>query len=175
MEKNVVHHTKFAPFNIHYAREVTVRNNILALGKLEQLSRTRMEPHRSVYFEGNIIYWREGALFSKNWNDAAYEFYLQPRNKQGTVTMTSTFDCDWNLYFHPAQKLEEVQFDGGTWAAWRELGKDRHSRYADPLFVAPAEGDFTLRPDSPALALGFQPIDLSTVGPRVQPGPALSP
>jgi hypothetical protein len=34
------------------------------------------------------------------------------------------------------------------------------------LFADPAKGDFTLRPESPALKLGFQPIDVSKVGPR---------
>ena len=44
-------------------------------------------------------------------------------------------------------------------------------KWADPLFVNPEQGDFTLRSESPALALGFQPIDLSQVGPRVKTGP----
>jgi len=129
------------------------------------------EPHKSVFFENNLVYWREGKLFSKNWRDAAYEFYLHPKNKQGTVTLTSTFECDWNLYFNPGLKLEDARFDGGTWEEWRKRGKDTHSRYADPRFVNPERGDFTLQPDSPALALGFRPIDLSRVGPRVATGP----
>jgi len=37
---------------------------------------------------------------------------------------------------------------------------------ADPRFRDPLHGDFTLAPDSPAPALGFEPIDLSDVGPR---------
>ncbi len=36
----------------------------------------------------------------------------------------------------------------------------------DPRFVDEANGDWRLRPDSPALKLGFQPIDLSEIGPR---------
>jgi endo-1,4-beta-xylanase len=40
---------------------------------------------------------------------------------------------------------------------------------ADPLFVNPGNYDFSLRPDSPALKLGFQPIDLREVGPRQNP------
>jgi len=171
VENNVVHHTKFAPFNIHFAREVTVRNNIFALGRLEQASRSRNEPHKSVFFENNIAYRREGKLFSKNWKDVAYEFYFHPKNKQGTAAVGSTFDADWNLYFNPTLKLEEVRFDSGTWDDWRRRGKDAHSCYADPLFVAPEQGDFTLPPGSPAFALGFQPIDLGQVGPRIPTGP----
>ena len=68
-------------------------------------------------------------------------------------------------------KSEEFKFNGNTWIEWRQRGKDAHSRYADPLFVAPEKGDFTLNPKSPAFELGFQPIDLTTVGPRMKTGP----
>jgi len=52
------------------------------------------------------------------------------------------------------------------WEAWQALGLDTHSVIADPLFVDPENGDFTLKPESPALKLGFRPIDVSIVGPR---------
>ncbi len=46
-------------------------------------------------------------------------------------------------------------------------GQDRHSIFSDPLFANASAFNFTLLPQSPALlALGFQQIDLSTVGPR---------
>jgi hypothetical protein len=37
---------------------------------------------------------------------------------------------------------------------------------ADPLFVDPKSGNFSLKPESPARKLGFKPIDISHVGPR---------
>ena len=37
---------------------------------------------------------------------------------------------------------------------------------ADPLFADPKNGDFTLAENSPALDIGFEPIDISDVGPR---------
>ncbi len=173
VENNVVHHTKFAPFNIHFAKEVTVRNNIFALGRLEQLSRGKSEPHKSVFFENNIVYWREGELYSKNWQDVPYTFHFHPKNQTGTATVTNTFDCDWNLYFNPTLKQAEVTLAGRTWKEWQQRGKDLHSRCTDPLFVAPEQGDFTLKPESPAFAIGFQPIDLSQTGPRMKTGPLL--
>jgi dienelactone hydrolase len=165
VESNVVYGTKFAAFNIHFAKEVTVRNNIFALGRLEQLSRGRQEPHKSVFFENNIVYWTGGELLAQNWKDGPYSFYLHPKDKSGTATLTNTFDFDWNLYYDPNQKLEEVRFAGATWEEWQKRGKDLHSVYADPLFVNPTKGDFQLKPGSPAFALGFKPIDLREVGP----------
>jgi hypothetical protein len=44
-------------------------------------------------------------------------------------------------------------------------GVDAHSLAVDPLFVDPANGDFWLQPDSPALTLGVVPFDMSNVGP----------
>ena len=43
---------------------------------------------------------------------------------------------------------------------------DAHSLAVDPLFVDPENGDFRLRPNSPALKMGFVPFDLSKVGLR---------
>ncbi len=50
-------------------------------------------------------------------------------------------------------------------------GCDQHSIVADPGFLNPANGDFRVRPDSPALRLGFQnfPIDeYGVVSPRLR-------
>ena len=46
------------------------------------------------------------------------------------------------------------------------MGNDRRSLVADPLFIAPRQYDFHLWSSSPALEMGFHPIDVSTVGLR---------
>jgi hypothetical protein len=35
---------------------------------------------------------------------------------------------------------------------------------ADPLFVDATRGDYRLKPDSPALGLGFEPIPVEKIG-----------
>ena len=171
IEDNVVYNTKFAGYDIHYAKEITVRNNIFALGREDQLSRTRLEPHKSVFFENNIVYWTGGKLLSGKWHDEPYEFYFHPKNPNGRRTVESTFDMDWNLYYNPKLPVDSVRFGGESFSEWRARGKDVHSLYADPLFIDAARYDFRLRPESPAFALGFRAIDMSRVGPRGAVGP----
>jgi hypothetical protein len=164
VEDNIVYRTKFGMFNIHYARNMVVRNNIFALGELEQLSRTHAEPHISVFFEGNIVYWRDGILFASNWKDKPYKIYHNIF--KGVVDADKTLLSDWNLFYNPRLSRDDVDLNGFTWEQWHAMGRDVNSLYADPLFVDPENGDFTLLPDSPALKMGFRPLDAKAAGPR---------
>lgn len=167
IENNIVYNTKFAGYNIHFAKEVTVRNNIFALSRLQQLSRSRVEPHQSVYFENNIVYWKEGELLDNNWSDKKYQFYFHPKNDSGTRELTSTFEMDYNLYFNPSKPVTQISFNGKDWKEWQSMGKDQHSVYADPLFVDPDSFHFRLQENSPVFKLGFKPIDQDKIGPRL--------
>ena len=78
------------------------------------------------------------------------------------------------MCFRPQPLLESppgqpVLFGDKTFAQWQAAGHDKDSLIADPLFVDPEQGDFRLRPGSPAAKIGFEPWDLSDVGPRPQP------
>ena len=59
--------------------------------------------------------------------------------------------------------LEEVK-PMSEWEAWQQAGGDVHSIVADPMFVDAEHGDFRLKPDSPALKHGFEPIPLDKIG-----------
>ncbi|MCF7853393.1 MAG: right-handed parallel beta-helix repeat-containing protein [Candidatus Pacebacteria bacterium] len=50
-----------------------------------------------------------------------------------------------------------------TFRDWQATGQDRRSKVADPLFRSVENDDFTLREDSPARVLGFEPLDESFV------------
>lgn len=166
VENNIVYNTKFAGYNINYAKEITVRNNIFAFGRLQQLSRNSAEPHQSVYFENNIIYWKEGVLLDENWRDKPYEFYFEPSPKTGIRDVTSTFDMDYNIYYNPMLLIDSIAFNKLSWKEWQQSGKDKHSLFTDPLFTDASSYDFTLKKNSPASQIGFQPIDMQDVGPR---------
>jgi hypothetical protein len=78
--------------------------------------------------------------------------------------------ADFNLVWHHGLPVKTGQHRWGKdledeWASWQALGMDRHSKIADPKFVAADQADFRLEPDSPALALGFRPIPVDQIGP----------
>lgn len=47
---------------------------------------------------------------------------------------------------------------------WRQLGYDRHSVFADPMFVDPENNNYRVRPESPALKLGFKNFPMDQFG-----------
>jgi parallel beta-helix repeat protein len=145
IEDNIVYRTKSAGFHQHYGRNNLVRNNIFAFGSEYQMMRSRMEPHLSFTFVNNIVYFDQGELLGANWSD-------------------DKFKLDRNVYFDTrggALRMADLPFD-----EWRKKGQDAQSVVADPLFVNAGSYDFRLKPNSPALKLGFKQIDMSTVGPR---------
>lgn len=139
-ENNLAYRCKSNGFHQHYGRDNTLRNNVFALNHEAQIARTRKEDHFTLLFERNIVYWTEGKLLSGNWDGTQFRW-------------------EKNLFWNPKGTT-------GLPEAWKGAGLDRDSVIADPLFVDPEKGDFTLRPESPALKMGFQPIDVRTVGPR---------
>jgi hypothetical protein len=145
IENNIGYGTTYANFHQHYGRENIVRNNIWAFGRDHQLSRARQEDHISFTFERNIVYFDNGKLLKGGWTN-------------------DKFTMDRNLYWDTSRPDGDIRFGEATFAEWQARGHDRHSLIADPRFVDAANFDFRLQPDSPALQLGFVPIDASQIG-----------
>ncbi len=133
-----------------------VKNNVFA----SPLTRPRrgmlsLELTRGMSLEGAEI--RNNIFYSTNAQD---RICFQGNNYPGTPSKLRDATTDHNIYFNTA---------GAGWgkrhvAAERKHGSDMHSSVDDPAFVDPANGDFRLKPDSPALKLGFVPIDMSKIG-----------
>ncbi len=145
LENNVVYRTTDGGFHQHYGRDNIVRNNILALTATRgAIIRSRDEKHRSFTIDRNIIFENGTPPLGGSW-------------------VTPGFELDHNLYWDTSG-VPPTMPGGLTFSQWQERGFDKHSLVADPMFVAPEAFDFRLQPDSPALPLGFQPIDTSNVG-----------
>ncbi len=144
MEKNLVYNTKTGSFHQHYGKENIIRNNILVNSMLHQVQATRVEQHLSFTFERNIVYWETGPLLAGPWTK---------------ITVNMDNNCYWNTAGQP------VTFAGLSLDQWRQQQKhDQHSLITDPLFVGARNLDFHLKPNSPALKLGFEPFDYTQAG-----------
>lgn len=153
VENNVVYHTMSGGvmFN-NGGHENEIRNNVFALS-----ARFALWPYwekRPNKFHHNIVYLTQGDLIVSHAGSS-----LQERQKAGE----SLGVWDNNLYWH-AGEPGALRFLGRTFEEWQALGLDVHSRIADPRFINPESGDFGIQPDSPALELGFRPIDVSRIG-----------
>ena len=80
---------------------------------------------------------------------------------RGAKALLRECRADYNLYYceaDPAWGRRHLEQQ-------RPYGIEEHSLAADPLFVDVDAGDLRMRDGSPALELGFEPIDLSNLGP----------
>jgi parallel beta-helix repeat protein len=151
IENNIVYQTSWGGLHVHYGRDNIIRNNIFAFGRSAQIHMGRARNANdgnnwrdvttsSMTFDRNIVLYDRGDLFKRD----------------------SELTADHNLYWNTSGPVNFP--DGMGLAEWQAKGRDAHAVVADPRFVDAVNGDFCLKPDSPALALGFKPIDISTVG-----------
>ena len=160
IEHNLVHDTKDAPFNIHFARDNVVRYNIFARGQNALSSVSRVEPGQfSASYYHNIVVGPSRRLFCGG-----------SKGSIGHGALVSNANCFWSPGGQvPDSGNPRSQTPGVptriTWTAWRKAGHDSLSLVADPRLT---EGKKTWRLDkrSPALKLGFVPHDWSHCGPR---------
>ncbi|MFA6423607.1 MAG: right-handed parallel beta-helix repeat-containing protein [Patescibacteria group bacterium] len=130
-----------------------------------------------VYLGARTLSFRKNILIDKG--SARGFFYGGAKN--------NSYNQDYNLYANSDQ-IFKVEFradnSGDNWVSTlsemiKSLGSDQHSVFVadaqftdstvfDSLNVSnPAARNYSLKSTSPAIALGFQNIDMSTVGPRL--------
>ncbi len=74
------------------------------------------------------------------------------------------FYSDLGHFVARARLRGEAEGHKYSLAEWQALGFDQNSVFADPLFVDRERGDYRVRPESPALKLGFQNFDMDHFG-----------
>ena len=90
-----------------------------------------------------------------------YPPVLQDR-RYGTGGEPRLRECqaDYNLYYC----VEEPDWGKRHLAKEQPWGVETHSLAADPLFLDFEKRDLRLKPESPALKLGFVPIEPASIG-----------
>jgi len=105
------------------------------------------------------------------WKEASFVFKIPASGEKGWHKKMKTFRIRFDF---PDEKgslfvddVSLVEIDTlSEWASWQAFGMDRHSQVTDPLFVDLENGDFRLKPESPAFKLGFQQIPFQQIGPQ---------
>ncbi|OGV69071.1 MAG: hypothetical protein A2283_01485 [Lentisphaerae bacterium RIFOXYA12_FULL_48_11] len=145
VESNIVYNVGAGAYNQHYGRENLARNNIFAFGGSNTITCCRVEDHLSFTFEGNIVLSSDGQVTSDHYSPLKCKTEFRR-----------------NLYWDISGK--EPVFSGVSFGEWQKTERDRDSQIADPHFRDVQKRDFRLKRSSPALAMGFNPIDTDDVG-----------
>lgn len=148
VENNICFMTQSAGITQSTGKDNLIRNNIFAFARELPVYRSKEEEHNSFLFEKNIVYY-----------DSDNEIIGGQRNS----TTFSHIRVDDNVYWHNGKP---ITFNRMKLKDWQLLGNDTRSLVEDPLFSNPASNDFSLKSNSPALALGFKPIDILNIGPQ---------
>jgi len=100
-------------------------------------------------FENNVVWSSSGSIF-------------QIRGKVNAKTFKR---ADNNVYYNPDGRyfFGRTQ-DKNSLDTWHKRGLDTNTEFADPLFADRENHDYRLRPESPALAMGFREIDVTEIG-----------
>jgi hypothetical protein len=151
IEKNLVFRCRDGALFAHHTRNVTADNNIFAFNRSAQIERGGIGGFE-LTCRRNLVYYTQGKAVGD---------YGSGNDGRDV--------CAFNQNLYWITSGEPVLFGDKTFAQWQAAGHDKDSLPADPLFVDPEQCDFRLMPDSPAVKIGFEPWDLSDVGPRPQP------
>jgi hypothetical protein len=159
IENNICWNTNSQTFHQHYGHENLVRNNIFVFGAEGNLALSRIDDVKSLTIERNIFVTNgQPMLVGGN----SYDFSTHP--------IISDLNLFWDVSGAPVTFLKGGYGRRTDVAVeleeWQQMGYDTHSIVADPSFKDMLRYDYALNDDSPALKLGFRPIDTSDVGPR---------
>ncbi|MBE5739526.1 MAG: right-handed parallel beta-helix repeat-containing protein [Clostridiales bacterium] len=148
LEKNICYRCSDNCIHQHYGRMNVVKNNIFAFAEKALCCVTWGELHLSTVFENNILI-TNGEL--------VYNLLAREHVENGTVATGN--NLLWSINGSATDVFEYCGKKYGIEDAQR-LGFEVGSVYADPKCKDIKNYDFTVAEDSPAYALGFQPITL---------------
>jgi hypothetical protein len=188
---NILVRNVFGGIQVHGGVRNLIENNIMGAGIPSTVNHIRpgTEPCDNKILRNIVYYTNHNPLLARQFGwtvrnvaqdspsfGAAPVFLCGWSSASAAVSLS-----DYNLFFPVQGKDAEalVYFRGANkafpntgkdkpvedrFAWWRKLGCDAHGLVGDPRFVDVAKDDFRLKPDSPALKLGFKPIPTDRIG-----------
>jgi len=137
-----------------------VRNNVIDFDGVDLLSPFTIltgKRRTNVAVDAPAI-WNHHYTFENNivWSSSGSIFRIAGRPDKETFNR-----IDNNIYYN---LNGHYSFTKMSLDDWRSMGFDAHTKFADPLFVDRENHNYHLKPDSPALMLGFKNIDTRRIG-----------
>lgn len=154
VERNICYDLFEQPFHQHYGSNNLVKNNVFAFGEGGCFKITRKEDHLSVILERNILVSKGTAIYGCAMCEADEMSITDCANliwdySGEPFSGNMVFDAINRRFNLPSK--EQIR----TVTQMKEAGLFACAVIADPLFVDVDARDFTLKPDSPAIPLGF--------------------
>lgn len=147
-ERNIIDGVGDCAYQHHHGHSNIFRNNIFANARVNYVRRCREDETQSFWMDRNIFLINGGRMLNGTWANGMYKFTN-------------------NIYWitRGGYPLQFVDMTHGWIGDWQAKGHDVDGIFADPLFKDPANGDFTMPADSPAVKAGFMPIYIDNIGP----------
>lgn len=147
-----------------------VHNNIWYRAHVAPCFHVGNEYNHDQYFNNIVVMHPNGAPAVWPWWPAMSYSLIAPPSR-GPWLEQIDHNCFYTVNGEFAAVVDELRSDGGkhnpkhyNFAEWQQLGFDKNSVVADPLFTDPDRRDFRVRPESPALKVGFQNFEMGTWG-----------
>ncbi len=165
VENNIVDRASSGIHVWYSSRHNTIVNNIFIdiQDHVVRINNPNDRGHEDIRFIKNIVYQKRSDV----------DIYRIDKR------LSLPAESDYNIYWNPYECFLQIpfliaynprylkDFEGiENFSDWQDLGFDKHSLVENPDFINLSEGDYSLKPGSPAFKMGFKPIDISNVGLR---------
>jgi hypothetical protein len=141
-------------FKVQWDRYNTYTNNVLISGGVVDIHSPWDNSNDVV--KNNIVV-----------GDVVYSTFLINNLSTDLAAKVKTFDynCLYSSGKDPRiSPWMNRSSDAFSWSAWKGAGLDAHSVVADPMFVNPSAGDYSVKDSSPAITLGFKNFPMNAFG-----------
>ncbi len=147
-ERNIIDGVGDCAYQHHHGHSNIFRNNIFANARVNYVRRCREDEKQSFWMDRNIFLINGGRMLNGTFSNGMYKFTN-------------------NIYWitRGGYPFQFVDMTHGWIGDWQNMGHDTDGIFADPMFKDPANGDFTMPADSPAVKAGFMPIYTDNIGP----------